>query len=149
MKSQSPTPSRSAGTPVTPALAARALAAALGEPESVWTVRLANWRRPGRTGPIPWHTSPAGAPVFDFADLQVFIDQTLAQRAATTPPVPGAVETVKATAVADVQDGTSHVRVFWNAGTAQGGFGLSIAAARHLAQKLTEAAEKAQLEATA
>jgi hypothetical protein len=151
MKNQTPTPSRatkpdpSNSVEITPAFAARALAAALGEPESTWGIRLANWRRPGRTSPIPWHTSETDAPVFELSDVQAFIDRTLSQRAATTAPTPGAVETVKATAVADVEDGQSHVRVFWNAGTAQGGFGLSAAAARQLAHKLVEAANKAAL----
>ena len=129
-------------TQLSPSLAARMVAASLGEPEGTWALRLTNWRRPERRSLINWHETDAGRPVYNFDDVQAYIDQTLAQRSAVTQPDSGAGK-AKATATADVEDGTPFVRVFWNAGTAQGGFSLSTQAAMALVQKLNQAAAQA------
>ncbi len=125
-----------------PGLAAQMIADSLGEPEGTWALRLTNWRRPERRSLINWHETDAGRPVYNFDDVQAYIDQTLAQRSAVTQPGNGAGK-AKATATADVEDGTPFVRVFWNAGTAQGGFSLSTQAAMALVQKLNQAASRA------
>lgn len=125
-----------------PNLVATMLAAKLGESEVTWTIRLANWRRPGRASSIPWHETEAGKPVYDFADVQAYIDHTLTTRAATTPPAPGENLT-KVAAVADVANQTPFVRVLWNAGTAQGALNISPTVARELATKLLRAAGQA------
>ena len=129
-------------TLLSPGLAARMIAASLGEPEGTWGLRLTNWRRPERQSLINWHENDAGRPVYSFDDVQAYIDQTLAQRSAVIQPDAGTGK-AKATATADVENGTPFVRVFWNAGTAQGGFGLSTQAAKSLAQKLNQAATQA------
>ena len=124
--------------PLSPGLAARMIAASLGEPEGTWVLRLTNWRRPGRHSQIKWHENEAGKPTYGFTDVRAFIDENLSQRAATTKPDSGAGK-AKATATADVENNVPFVRVFWNAGTAQGGFSLSTKAAQDLAQKLNQA----------
>ncbi len=128
--------------PLSPGLAARMIAASLGEPEGTWGLRLTNWRRPERRSAVNWRENDAGRPVYDFADVQAYIDQTLAQRAAVTQPDTGTGK-AKATATADIENNVPFVRVFWNAGTAQGGFSLSTGAAKDLAQKLNLAAARA------
>ena len=126
-----------------PSLAAGMLSAGLGESEGVWTMRLANWRRPGRTSPLPWHETPAGKPGYDFADVQAYIDRIQAERAATTPPRADR-DTLKVTAVPDVEADAPFVRVMWNAGTAQGAFNVSPAAAKQLAAKLIQAVARTE-----
>lgn len=126
---------------ISPNLAAQMCANALGESETVWALRLTNWRRPERRSPIKWRDNEVGRPVYDFDEVQAFIDTSLTQRMTATPP--GAeLGQAKASASADVEGNVPFVRVLWNAGTAQGAFSLSPKAARDLAAKLIQAADK-------
>jgi hypothetical protein len=128
--------------PLAPVLAARMLSNALEGSEAEWAMKLANGRRSTRQSPIPWSETEAGNPVYEFSDVQAFIDRTLAQRAAVASAFPGSLKT-KASAMADVEGERPFVRVMWHAGTAQGTFSLSIPVAKALAAKLLEAATAA------
>jgi hypothetical protein len=130
--------------PLAPVLVARMLSSALGEPEASWSMRLANGRRPERHSPIPWQETEAGHPIYLSGDVEAFIGQTLTQRASSTAPTAEGEIMTKATAVADAESERPFVRVFWNTGTAQGAFGLSIRSAKSLSQKLAEAAKLAE-----
>lgn len=126
---------------ISPNLAAQMCANALGESETVWALRLTNWRRPERRSPIKWRNNEVGRPVYDFDEVQAFIDTSLTQRMTATPA--GAeLGQAKASASADVEGNVPFVRVLWNAATAQGAFSLSPKAARDLAAKLIQAADK-------
>lgn len=122
-----------------PSLAGKMLSTALGESEVVWAMRLTNWRRPERRGPIEWQETSAGRPVYEANEIQDFIERSLLRREATSPPSPDRGKS-KATATADIESNKPFVRVFWNAGTAQGSFSLSVEAARAFARKLESAA---------
>lgn len=124
--------------PLAPSLAARMIAASLGESEVTWGLRLTNWRRPERRSPVKCSENEFGRPVYDFADVQAFIDHTLAQRAAVTH-AGTELGKAKATATADVEGNKPFVKVFWNAGTAQGTFSLSLDEAQALSNKLASA----------
>lgn len=124
-------------------LAARWLSAQLGGSELTWLQRLANWRKPGRKHPIPWIERETGHPQYQPTDITAFIEQELAKR----PPTVAAVtpeDRAKSVAMADVEDDVAFVRVFWNARTAQGAFGLTVDAAEALAKGLTAAVSKAR-----
>lgn len=125
---------------LSPSLAARMISVSLGESEVTWGLRLTNWRRPERRSPVKSSENEFGRPVYDFADVQAFIDHTLAQRAAVTSAgTEQGKAKATATATADVKGNLSFVRVFWSAGTAQGTFSLSLDAAQELSNKLTNA----------
>ena len=128
--------------PIAPSLAARMLSSSLGESEGIWVTRLANWRRPGRTGPIAWNESEAGKPGYDFQAVRTFIDSKLAMRAALAPPRTD--DAVRVSAVADVECDKPFVRILWNAGPAQGGINVSTATAKELVQKLVRAIATAE-----
>jgi len=128
--------------PISPVDAARMCSAALGEPESTWSMRLANGRRPERESPIPWERNEHDQAVYQFEHVQGFIDRELSKRAASIRAEPGK-PAAKATAVADTDAGVPFVRLLWNAGVAQGAFGLTPEAARSLAEKLLAAANAA------
>lgn len=124
---------------LSPSLAARMISVSLGESEVTWGLRMTNWRRPERRSPIKWSENEFGRPTYDFADVQAFIDRTLGQRAAVTHA--GTEQgKAKVTATADVEGNLPFVKVFWNAGTAQGTFSLSLDAAQALSDKLAHAA---------
>lgn len=127
---------------VFPYLAAQTLSIALGESELVWTIRLTNWRRPTRQSPIHWWANDAGRPVYAVDAVQAYIDGRLAHRLTVTPPDSGPGK-ARATATADIENNHAFVRVFWNAGTAQGAFSLSPKAAADLAEKLLREADRA------
>lgn len=128
---------------VTPSIAARTLSAGLGESEAVWTTRLANWRRPGRKGPIQQQENPTGKPSYTFAEIHAYIERTLTERAASTPPHADR-DTLRVTAVPELGAEVPFVRVIWNSGAAQGGINIRPATAKHLATELRQAAARAE-----
>lgn len=124
-----------------PSLAASKLSAQLGGTYELWLARMANWRRPGRSTPLPHDTTEAGNPVYSHDALVAFIgDQTvkqalIAETRAASPVHAGAA------AVLDRAAEAPHVRLAVTVpGIATSAFVVTASAARDLAEQLLKAA---------
>jgi hypothetical protein len=126
---------------VTPKLAAQYLAGHLGESAVLWQHRLANWRRPGRCGPLQAKLSEAGYPGYAVADLEIFVTS---QRATGAFTALSDGDRPRAGALADLGgSGEPHVRVMFAIGSvSQAVYAIDPESARHLASTLVRAADK-------
>lgn len=130
--------------PISSGLAARALSARLGESMSIWQMRLANWRRPGRGGPLkPMARSGTVTPSYDLSEVNEYIERMEALGKVVKTSMEG-LDATKATAVSDTADGRTFVKLLWNTTLSQGAFSLSMEAALALADSLQAAAVRSQ-----
>jgi len=122
-----------------PKLAAQYLAGHLGEAALLWNHRLANWRRPGRSGPIKARLTEAGYPVYAADELQAFVAQ---HRADGGFAALSEGDRPRVGAVANLDGMEPHVRLAVAIGAvSQSVFAIEADAARGLARMLVNAAE--------
>jgi hypothetical protein len=122
-----------------PALAAVHLSQRLGLTRALWIHRLANWRRPGRSSPVPVHTTSEGSPVYRPEDLDTYIAAQLKRLAVDNAAVPGVVRP-GALALLDGSE-PPHVRVLFAVEkVTQSVFAIDADSARSLATMLLKAA---------
>ena len=111
------------------------LADALGETPATWKGRLTNWRRDDRTSPLPHSQEPGKRPCYMSNNVDTFIKQRLAARAAYTGKTP---QLASAKAIAD-QNG---IVLEWSSPAAFGRFRLNLDTARTLGAQLIALADK-------
>lgn len=111
------------------------IADALGETPATWQQRLANWRKGDRTAPLQHHQNPGKRPFYYDQDVDAFINQRLAARAAYTGKAP---QLASAKVIAD-QHG---IVLEWTSPAASGRLRVNLSTARTLGTQLIALADR-------